>query len=252
MIRRIREQLVVLINPVSNPDGRDKVVEWFYRFLKGKTDYAALPRQSPPYWSKLRVRGHQPRRAPAGPRGHEGGAPHVPRVAPHRGPRPARGHRAAAHLERHRALQPAHRPHHPRRVPGAEPSRGADPDRARHARRVDLELRRGLRPPLPRLGGHEPQQPSAAATRRSATPPRRRCGGRSTRTDATQRVVPAAARRRAEFTWSARDNVNYTQTAALAALDYVGAATRRRCCATSTARAGTRGARAWRSRPTRS
>jgi Zinc carboxypeptidase len=52
MIRRIRKELVVLINPVSNPDGRDKVVEWFYRFLKGKNDYGALPRQSPPYWSK--------------------------------------------------------------------------------------------------------------------------------------------------------------------------------------------------------
>src|SRR5882724_3006089 len=51
-IRRIREQMVVLINPVSNPDGRDKVVEWFYRYLKGKTDRAALPRMSPPYWSK--------------------------------------------------------------------------------------------------------------------------------------------------------------------------------------------------------
>jgi Zinc carboxypeptidase len=52
MIRRIREQVVVLVNPVSNPDGRDKVVEWFYRFLKGKTDFGSLPRQSPPYWSK--------------------------------------------------------------------------------------------------------------------------------------------------------------------------------------------------------
>src|ERR1700751_141264 len=52
MIRRIREQLVVLINPVSNPDGRDKVVDWFYRYLKGKTDKASLPRMSPPYWSK--------------------------------------------------------------------------------------------------------------------------------------------------------------------------------------------------------
>jgi hypothetical protein len=52
MIRRIRENLVVLINPVSNPDGRDKQVEWYYRFLKGKTDFATLPRQSPPYWSK--------------------------------------------------------------------------------------------------------------------------------------------------------------------------------------------------------
>ena len=52
MIRRIREQLVVLLNPISNPDGRDKMVDWFYRYLKGKTDRSSLPRQSPPYWSK--------------------------------------------------------------------------------------------------------------------------------------------------------------------------------------------------------
>jgi Zinc carboxypeptidase len=52
MMQRIRQNLVVLINPVSNPDGRDKVVEWFYRFLKGKTDRSTLPRMSPPYWSK--------------------------------------------------------------------------------------------------------------------------------------------------------------------------------------------------------
>lgn len=52
MIQRIRENVVVLINPVSNPDGRDKVVDWFYRYLKGKTDRTTLPRQSPPYWSK--------------------------------------------------------------------------------------------------------------------------------------------------------------------------------------------------------
>lgn len=51
-IRHIRENLVVLINPVSNPDGRDKQVEWFYRFLKGKNDRGTLPRQSSPYWSK--------------------------------------------------------------------------------------------------------------------------------------------------------------------------------------------------------
>jgi hypothetical protein len=52
MIRRIRENMVVLINPVCNPDGRDKQVEWFYKYLKGKTDLATLPRQSPPYWSR--------------------------------------------------------------------------------------------------------------------------------------------------------------------------------------------------------
>ena len=50
MIRRIRERLVVLINPVANPDGRAKMADWFYRYLKGRTDYDALPRQSPPYW----------------------------------------------------------------------------------------------------------------------------------------------------------------------------------------------------------
>jgi hypothetical protein len=52
MIQRIRENVVVLINPISNPDGRDKMVDWFYRYLKGKTARTALPRQSPPYWSK--------------------------------------------------------------------------------------------------------------------------------------------------------------------------------------------------------
>src|SRR5579864_4364401 len=52
MIQRIRQQLVVLINPISNPDGRDKMVDWFYRYLKDKTDRNMLPRQSPPYWSK--------------------------------------------------------------------------------------------------------------------------------------------------------------------------------------------------------
>ena len=51
-VQRIRRNLIVLINPVSNPDGRDKQVEWFYRYLKGKTVLEHLPRQAPPYWSK--------------------------------------------------------------------------------------------------------------------------------------------------------------------------------------------------------
>ncbi len=52
MIRRIRERVVVLVNPVSNPDGRAKMADWFYRYLKGRTDYDELPRQSPPYWGR--------------------------------------------------------------------------------------------------------------------------------------------------------------------------------------------------------
>ncbi len=52
MVQQIRQNLVVLVNPIANPDGRDKMVDWFYRYLKGKTDYGALPRQSPPYWGR--------------------------------------------------------------------------------------------------------------------------------------------------------------------------------------------------------
>jgi hypothetical protein len=51
-IRAIRERVIVLINPVSEPDGRDKAVDWYYRYLKGKTDYDHLPYDSPPYWGK--------------------------------------------------------------------------------------------------------------------------------------------------------------------------------------------------------
>ena len=49
-IQEIRKNVLVLINPVSEPDGRDKVVDWFYRYLKGKTDFENLPRRSPPFW----------------------------------------------------------------------------------------------------------------------------------------------------------------------------------------------------------
>ncbi len=60
MIRRIRENLVVLINPVSNPDGRDKQVEWFYRYLKGKTDYANTAAPGAAILVEIHFRGHQP------------------------------------------------------------------------------------------------------------------------------------------------------------------------------------------------
>jgi zinc carboxypeptidase len=52
LIRAIRDKVIVLINPVAEPDGRDKAVDWFYRHLKGKTDYDNLPPISPPYWGK--------------------------------------------------------------------------------------------------------------------------------------------------------------------------------------------------------
>ena len=64
MIQRIRQNLVVLINPVSNPDGRDKVVEWFYRFLKGKIGSQHAAAHIAAVLVEVRVRRHQSRRAP--------------------------------------------------------------------------------------------------------------------------------------------------------------------------------------------
>ena len=63
LIRRIRERLVVLINPVSEPDGRDKVVDWFYRYLKGRTDYDGLPRVVEPYCHGTNANGSELLRA---------------------------------------------------------------------------------------------------------------------------------------------------------------------------------------------
>ncbi|HEY7412722.1 MAG TPA: M14 family zinc carboxypeptidase [Vicinamibacteria bacterium] len=50
--KQIRDSLIVMINPVAEPDGRDRMVEWFYRHLKGRTDFDDLPPRSPPYWGK--------------------------------------------------------------------------------------------------------------------------------------------------------------------------------------------------------
>lgn len=51
-IQEIRKNAVVLITPVMEPDGRDRVVEWYYRHLKGKKlPYEELREfGGPPYW----------------------------------------------------------------------------------------------------------------------------------------------------------------------------------------------------------
>ncbi len=51
-IQEIRRETVVLVTPVMEPDGRDRMVEWYYRHLKGKKlPYEELREFSaPPYW----------------------------------------------------------------------------------------------------------------------------------------------------------------------------------------------------------
>lgn len=51
-IEYIREKLILLINPVSEPDGRDKQVDWYYRYTKARTDWEDGFPRSTPYWGK--------------------------------------------------------------------------------------------------------------------------------------------------------------------------------------------------------
>jgi hypothetical protein len=218
MIRRIRERVVVLINPVSNPDGRDKMVEWFYRYLKGKTDRAALPRQSPPYWSKYAF------------------------VDINRD----------AHQQVHEATRAVHRMFHewhPTVVHDLHEAialmvtwNGTGPynpniDPITHAEFLEMslhEVRAMTALGMPGVWtwnfgeafGHH-YLDSVAMNHNSigrgyetfgnaTAETLRRTVGEDETTPQWYRPLPPPA----ELTWSARDNVNYTQTGALAALDY--------------------------------
>ncbi|MGH7557476.1 MAG: M14 family zinc carboxypeptidase [Gemmatimonadota bacterium] len=53
-IREIRDRLIVMITPVVEVDGRDRVVEWYYRHLRDRQDELPFEElrefSSPPYW----------------------------------------------------------------------------------------------------------------------------------------------------------------------------------------------------------
>ncbi len=49
-IERIRKEVILLITPVTDVDGRAEVVDWYYRHTKDYTDYDYLPAGGPPYW----------------------------------------------------------------------------------------------------------------------------------------------------------------------------------------------------------
>jgi hypothetical protein len=51
-IKAIRDKVIILINPVSEPDGRDKQVDWYYRYTKARKEFDDGFRRSAPYWGK--------------------------------------------------------------------------------------------------------------------------------------------------------------------------------------------------------
>lgn len=51
-IKAIRDNVIVLINPASEPDGRDKQVDWYYRYTKARKEFDDGYPRSAPYWGK--------------------------------------------------------------------------------------------------------------------------------------------------------------------------------------------------------
>ncbi len=51
IIRQIRDNVIVSITPAAEPDGRDRFVDWYYRYNLDQTDEDRMV-DGPPYWGK--------------------------------------------------------------------------------------------------------------------------------------------------------------------------------------------------------
>jgi len=49
-IEKIRQDVIILITPVTDVDGRAEVVDWYYRHTKDYDDVDYMPAGGPPYW----------------------------------------------------------------------------------------------------------------------------------------------------------------------------------------------------------
>jgi hypothetical protein len=49
-VRSIRENVILLLCPVLEADGRERMVDWYNRYLSDNEDWEDSPPRSPPYW----------------------------------------------------------------------------------------------------------------------------------------------------------------------------------------------------------
>ncbi|NNE98408.1 MAG: hypothetical protein HKN25_05230 [Pyrinomonadaceae bacterium] len=52
IFKNIRKNVITMITPVLEVDGRNRSVEWFHRHQKGRTNYYERPPSGPPFWGK--------------------------------------------------------------------------------------------------------------------------------------------------------------------------------------------------------
>ena len=51
LVRKIRDNVIVSLTPAAEPDGRDRYLDWYYRYLVDETDENETSGE-PPYWGK--------------------------------------------------------------------------------------------------------------------------------------------------------------------------------------------------------
>ena len=52
LVRRIRSGVVTMITPVLEPDGRDRMVDWYESVTSHYSDWDDMPQRHPPYWGR--------------------------------------------------------------------------------------------------------------------------------------------------------------------------------------------------------
>ena len=51
LIKKIRDNVIVMITPAAEPDGRDRYVDWYYKYKINETSEQDQS-PGPPYWGK--------------------------------------------------------------------------------------------------------------------------------------------------------------------------------------------------------
>lgn len=52
LVRRIRENVITMITPVLETDGRERMVDWYYNVTVDYDEWDDMPMRYPPYWGK--------------------------------------------------------------------------------------------------------------------------------------------------------------------------------------------------------
>ena len=217
-IQAIRNNVITLITPVIEVDGREKQVDTYYFNKKRRAagDQQTLPLM---YWGKYVA--HDNNRDGMGQ--FLALTRNVTKAflewKPTDDARPARAVDVSLRVNRHRSLQRADRSDHHRRVVAAGEDRSDGDDQARRPRRVDLRVLRRLGAELHVLHRARAQLRSAGSTRSWATVPRTAPSRRRATTTSREWFRPNPPL--PTIQWGPRNNTNIQQSAILIALNHV-------------------------------